>query len=884
MSRDIDWNETDRLVTELKKKLEQDEGEAAAALSEDVSEEAAAQQPPAKESAEPKPRTRQRRPRTADPAADQEGEGQEAAPEQVPSSKQKSGEAYSTRTTFSMKTDEPPEQPFTSQLESDPAELVTERTSAALARANRELKDEKSAEETVETLMRDLFGAENKEWFSKEAKSPAKKAKPSPSASPEAEPSTQQSLQASPEERDTPKASQESVATVFLDKPAEREGQQIELFSSFAVGKLRRQRGMRLNPTLKKATEEEKELKRSVESSEDDFRLLLDLDYEDELGKAIGFEKIRDYHEIDVNGQQVVKRRRLRSGEKREYETQGQDIALRKAYAKQKGGYIFNLALAVLVLLVLFLYERPQWMANVFHGPVDGSEYPVSYILIGIQLLVLAAAFSYRRLLEGFLRLLRFSPIDSSFCSVMLLVTFCYHVVLIFIPHAGYPVLYLSPAAGSLVLLSLVDLLDWYRESLAFQVVSSRRQKYALVPRVSVGGKLNNARERLLETEEAATIWYVRPIGFVRNYFANTEKRADHQRSLGSQLLLIVSIGIALGLYVLATGGTAEEMWQTVFVTFLLSIPATSLLVTALPMFLASCLRLKKRSAIIGEDPIYGCEGKTVMVLPDSEAFGGMQRERFELIEGCDASRVMVLVKALLEKVQSPLADSIDVEHEPIDITVTDIEEHGVAALAGEEKISLIFGSVEYLQKYGIRVQPRGNDLEDICRRLLCVAIDRQVSVLFLARYRLTEDMTHLLHELDAESVRVMIRTKDPGVHNDMLARLSADQREPVRVMKPAAREVDIRTERVDATVVALGSCAEAARAFVVCRAIRRAGSFGKLLQALSVVTGVVISALLALFGLFSYVSPFAVTVYMLSFCALHGAVSFFKLREREGE
>jgi hypothetical protein len=387
-----------------------------------------------------------------------------------------------------------------------------------------------------------------------------------------------------------------------------------------------------------------------------------------------------------------------------------------------------------------------------------------------------------------------------------------------------------------------------------------------------------------LESEQDERVWYVRPVGFVRNYFANTAKRAEHQKSLGWQLLLIAAVGVALGLYTFSTGGTAEEVWQTVFVTFLLGLPVTSLLVTTLPMFFASHLRLQKKSAIIGEQQVYECGEQTTLVLPDTEAFGAMHNERFELIDGCDEHRVSTLVKVLLQAVNSPLADSVGVEEASMDITITEIDERGIAALVGKEKTPVLLGSVEYLQRYGIRVQPRGTDLDDVCRRLLGVVIDRRLSALFLARYRLTGDMAALLEELAAEDVRVMIRTKDPCVHNDLMNRLLAQRGTTVRVMKPSVREVDIRTDRVDATVVSVGSPIEAARAFVTCRAIRRAGNFGKALQALSVIVGVGLAGVLTFLRLSATVSPLAVTLYMLSWCALHGAVSYFRLREREHE
>ena len=889
MSQDIDWKETDRLMDELRRQLALDENatengevtrpetgegsDADAAMAESAAPVATAV---ALADAEPTAVTEEA---VRDEISDTAAATTESVQTVEKPKKKRRPRYQNARATFSTRPDAMDEFADTVPVSHKRPDAVTIAPPPTADEVMR-------AEDTVESLMRDLFGGGSARAASAASDAPA--ATEDTEADEQAEAAVAE---------DTPitmtRAADGQMALALPEIGADAEGEEtfdavsiardemhLDLFSAFTVGKERRDREEQREP--EEAPAAESELKQSVESSEEDFRFLLDLDYEDELGRAIGFEKIRDYHETDVNGQEPTVKRRRKRGEKREYEIARQGMPLRKQYAKQKRGHVIHLVLSAVIMCLLFLYERPQLMASLFEGsPIDGKLYPISYILIGIQLLVLAAFFSYRRLFEGFLRLIRFSPIDSSLCSVIFIVTFVYHLVQVFLPHAGYPVLFLSPAAASLMLLALADLLDWYRQSLAFQVVSSGKQKYALIPRVSVGGRQNDARARLLDGEQGDAVWYVHPVGFVRNYFANTAKRAEHQRSLGWQLLLIAAVGAVLGLYIFATGGTGEELWQTAFVTFLLCIPVTSLLVTSLPMFFASCLRLKKKSAIIGEEQVYQCGEPTTLVLPDSEIFSAMHNERFELVDDCDPYRVSVLVKGLLQKVQSPLADSIDIEDVATDITITEIEEHGIAAVAGEEKTSILFGSVEYLQKYGIRVQPRGTDLDDVCRRLLCVAIDRKVSALFLARYRLTADAARLLSELAKEDVRVMIRSKDPGVHNDLMARLLSHRGDAVRVMKPSTREVDIRTDRVDATVVSVSSALEAARAFVVCRRMRRVGNFGKALQGLSAIFGAAFAGVLTFFRLTASISPMLVTVYMLSWCLLHGAVSYFRLREK---
>ena len=802
---------------------------------------------------------------------------------------------------------------------------------AAAAQSQLRTEEELRAEETVEDLLYDLFGsvgdsgwfADKKEETPLQERQKSKKEsvfsaatqrikKSGPTRHEKAargeQETAEQAAPVTPPQRSTPAKSEPQPQINFETITRERDGQIALVLPetgkplAIPAGESERQphpeeqtvladeAQIELSPNdVADPTRDKNEFKRSIESSDEEFRLLLDLDYENELGNAIGFEKICAYHEEGVNGQAVVKRRRRRGAELQEYEMQGQDTALRKQYTKQKRDHVLRLALSAALTVLIWIYEQTSWMANLFGGPFDGEKYPTSYILIGLQLLVVLAFFSGERILKGFVRLVRFSPIDYSLCSVILLSTLLYHLVLIFLPHTAAPSLYLSPAALTLTFLALADLMDWYRESLAFQVISSRKQKYALIPRVSVGGAQGDARCRLKQSDAAGTAWYVRPVGFVRNYFANTKKRVGNSRFMGTQLLLIASIGVALGLCVLATGGTATQMLQTVFVTFLLCVPVTSLFLTSLPMFFAACLRLKKKGAIIGEEPIDQCDDATTLVMPDSEVFGAMHHERFEMMEGQDPFRISILVRALLEKIQSPLCDSVSVDRNDRistdQVALTEIAEQGIAATVGEQAIPMLIGSAAYMQSHGVTVQDRWTEApEHRGRRLICVAAKGRLVAIFLARYRLADDMKALLSELEAEDVQIMIRSKDPGIHDDLFVSLLPDRKDAVKVMKPSVKEIDLRTDRVDATVVALGSCREAARTFVTCRRVRRAGNLGKLLQVLSIAGGAALAALLTLFVGGVKLPAILVSLYLLFWCGVHAATSYFYLRDRNDD
>lgn len=762
---------------------------------------------------------------------------------------------------------------------------------------------EQSANVMVEDLLSDIFGhdeSKRSSWFRQDEVAPAKPKEEPIEKKPETTPKPRRQIER-PITRDPAQLRLElDGMTVRLpeeeeirgpEKPQKKRenvpaGEDGGLFAAVSVERPGRE-GAVQKPTLARASAEQMAFKRSVEASEEDFKLLLDLDYETELGETIGFEKIKEYREKAINGGGNESLRRGRDRRDDEYVSHAQDINFYKFYAKQRHHRLIRLIIAAVLLFVFFIYESPAFAALWMRGA--GGRYPLSYLTVGLIFLLTDVVLLRRNLIDGVVQMFRLTPSDHSFCSVVVLITLFYHAALFFIHPEGTTIIFFSPAAGHLLLLALSDLFDSHRESAAFRVVSSRQQKYALVPDASVGGRQNDAKEQLMTDTADETEWYIRPVGFVRNYFANTAKKTAHNSSFGAQLILTVAAALAFGLYAFAAGGTVRDMGHVMFVTFLLAVPGIAVFITSLPMFFASVFRLGRKGAIIGERPVFECEGKHVLILPDSDVFVRLQHEQFELVKNCDVSKTLILIRALLDKIESPMAESVNVERAsrlPADtVTLTDISQNGVSAVVtGERKTGIVMGSPDYLRdRCGIQVALKADmDQEDLRRRLLCVAVGNHIVALFLTRYRLDPDMESLLSALSAEDVRLMVRSKDPVVTDTLLRHLCPDEQRPVDAVKPTAKEMDIRTDRADVTVVAVGSGREAARTFTVCRRVRRAARFGKLLQTVSLALGIGLGALFAFLGRTVHMPAYAVTLYLIAWSLVEGLVAFLFLHGRD--
>ncbi len=670
-----------------------------------------------------------------------------------------------------------------------------------------------------------------------------------------------------------------------INKYTSENEERIKLFSAFSARRMSKDETEMPKPAIKSMSAKRRAFKQTLEESEEDFKLLVDLDYEDELGKVIGFEKIRDYHERRINGQLRLPRGARQNKRRLEYGSHTQDIDLCKYYAKQRKRAIIYFVVALFLLAFMFVYEYSTSLLALF-GASDTSRYPIAYLLIGLLLFDVAIFLFRRPLLEGFFAICRLSVIDYSFASVIVLATVVYHVGLFFAPANSAMRLYLSPALFVIVLLAVSELINCYREFSAFRVISSKQQKYALLPRISVGGKEGNARLSLSERREGEE-WYVRPVGFVRNYFTNTEKKSERSAYYGAHLLLALSLSLLASLFVFFRDSSLTGACHAAFVTFLLATPAISVFYVSVPMFFGTLLRLKRKGAIIGEMPVHETSDKTEVVLSELDCFKGLDYAQFELVKNCDAERCVILIRALLDAIDSPLSESVHVPQrmrlEPASVTLTDVGERGVAAVVRENdgNVPILLGDVSYLQKYGIRVSPKKDGrYDEIKRQMLCVAINGRLTALFVAQYRFKDDMEELLALLKEEGVGLVIRTKDPGIYDEMLKALVGDTYPMVRVMKAHADEMDIRTDRVDTSVVSLGTAKDTARTIAACRRIRRAVRGGGVWQTLSLLLGAGLAATLAFFGRLVLFSPLFVTLMALLSTVGHVLSAYLILRE----
>ena len=212
------------------------------------------------------------------------------------------------------------------------------------------------------------------------------------------------------------------------------------------------------------------------------------------------------------------------------------------------------------------------------------------------------------------------------------------------------------------------------------------------------------------------------------------------------------------------------------------------------------------------------------------------------------------------------------------EITLSHVGDEGVCADVAKQGCRIALGTADYMISRGMTFKPVA-DGED---RPLYVAVDDMVCAVFSVRYVLNAEVESLLRDLRRVGLKMAVRSKDPCVRADVFDRLLDSRLGRITVQKPAANELDLRLERVDATIVALHSCMELARAVVVCRRVSRVGVWGKLLQFVCALGGSALAVWLAYRG--TLLSGIWITLWIFFWCAAYGMLSYFYLRRSTEE
>lgn len=571
-----------------------------------------------------------------------------------------------------------------------------------------------------------------------------------------------------------------------------------------------------------------------------------------------------------------------------EYRKREQSAEIKKAYRNDSLSMIIRTAGTAIFALVILIYEL---FGKKFGGAISAADYPTVHILVSMQLLLLAAAFSWRQLARGLAGIFRFELTAHSAAAAAVVVVLIYDAALAIAAPDNFT-LYNLPAAFCLVLSVLYDILDLERQVRAFDSLSSW-ESYCTLEKadpVELAAALGGSSSAGREDAKISSAMRLRRGSFAENYFKRTNRKNPALRVLNYVIAPVIALSLVVFLISLAAGRGFVPSANTFTVMVLIAMPVFTMAAFIYP-FCDTVKNLLKPNEVLlnegeaeayadtdavvfGEDDVFG--SRTLTIKRIGLCGGAMASDVFEIFDG--AAAVFDKVGGVLAGAFRRAADSGVGGSGNADGAAANIErvnDGGIAASVGERRY--LIGNESFMTVNGIAAPVDRDDrafAEDGGSAVMYIAVDGEVALKMYISYAADEEFRHLAATLSERGIRPIMVSNDPNIDDALMARLLGELKCPVRVVRNANAITEgeddtaaaaAKGDSVDAGLIADGSDWTAlVGALPACGKLCHVSSVNMKISLAIIVASVLLSTFLGALGILSGMHSAYVLLYQI--------------------
>lgn len=609
---------------------------------------------------------------------------------------------------------------------------------------------------------------------------------------------------------------------------------------------------------------------------ETDANLMLAFGMEDELEKAMGkenAERLRSDMEKSIPEDQIKKKkvREEKPGELREFITPAEAKGIFENYKTAFGKNALSLFAMAAVVIVLFFYENIITLGGHLPDALNPVYYPVVNVMVGLQFLFIGAGIAYRSLIKGIRGLIDRKPVPESFIPLILLVSVIFAVCVCFFSPDVTPVTFNFPASLCLLFAVLNERMDLRREIMSFNIISSKRTKFALEKLELGDAELETkAFDKFLPKQPA--VFKINKTGFIDGYFRRT--KAYPSTKLVLKAFIPASAAIAAASLVM--GAILLRDWQSAvmlaYTAFFFSLPATVFIAFGLPAFRASKLAFAENSAFVGESALDEYTTAGSISFDDREVFptAGVKLRSVKVFGSGRIDTVIYNVASIYSVLGGPLSDVLNVATADLgrseDTEILSVDNEGVEALVDGKH--LYAGKADYLRKNGY-VPVSDPDDEEIVSggeiSIMYLVCDDEVIAKLYIRYRIDPGFEVTVKRLYKSGICVGIKTVDPNINDEMLSTKIKLAKYPVRVLKYSDISGSRRgSDRTDSGIVSKKSAKALLSVFTLCDRIKHVTKTNIAVDIITMITGLAVCIATAVIGSVVSVPSLYVALFQL--------------------
>ncbi len=522
-----------------------------------------------------------------------------------------------------------------------------------------------------------------------------------------------------------------------------------------------------------------------------------------------------------------------------------------------------RIAASALVCLFMLLLENLSLIGINLGGIFNSEVYPISYIMIDLQLLLICGVLALPILKNGISEILMLEPTSRSVSSAMFVVAVLFDIISCFV---GGPVILYNFTAGLALLFSMVcEVVSLKRDYMSFRVVSSDKVKNAAVVGVGTSKNEEVSVYEQLEDDEEVKIINLQRGKFIKSFFART-KQIDSSSQDKIILPLALAAMVVVFVISMATGKGASAAVKVANMSFSAFLPFAVYFSLCYPLNKASVSVYENGAAIIGNAALEEYSGSSIICFEDRDVFPSycVKLKSVKVYGNASIDKVLYNTSSVFSKVGGPLCDVFSLSTvesgTSSDVELISADEDGIEALVDGKKI--LVGLPSFMLKYGINVRKDEQDTDDYAR--LYVAENDLLSAKFYIKYNLDVDFENVISRMTSCGICAVLKTYDPNINDKMLSTFIDTTKYPIKVIKcKLGDDFGEIHDDIDSGIISTNGAKSTVDATVTCERLYNIRMSANNVKVVSMIIGMILAAFMAVFG----VTPFAsliVAVYQL--------------------
>ena len=496
-------------------------------------------------------------------------------------------------------------------------------------------------------------------------------------------------------------------------------------------------------------------------------------------------------------------------------------LSIYNNYAKIRGGMFLRLIAASFISFLLLLYDGLPMLGVSLPGIMDRDFYFMPHVLIGLQLLVICALTSGKKLLKGMLKLFTRASDAYSAVAVLTVGVITYDIVMM-TAHIDRPPEFHFLAALAITMAIASDCAEISATMSTYEFFfadviaradgdviaqSENAEKCYTLHRSS--GQDSVAEKMYRGGLDPDNVVYTPlEIESAVGYFNSAEKQSRKSNATMAIIIPAIVFSVLVGIITFIIQGDGGELWESfgmALISLSLTVPIISIFARWLPFAFFNRKNIKSGFAFAGEYSVEQYANCNVFVFKDMHVLKKCSPKSVN-IATYDATSSEVLLGCLssvYSVIGGPLEDVFAVGENPEEFGkchIRRIAKSGVEAVIGSNYAVLI-GNDQFMSRYGISFPKVSFKHEGDEVFSVCVSINGRASARIVAKYSVNEMFEMFAQRLAEDGIYCALETFDPMVSSELLKKIREDGRPPVSVVHLGADDLKSRSEHKESAL-----------------------------------------------------------------------------------